>query len=184
MVADVRRIIRTCEVCEVVKPWGNKPPGSRQRLYAGRPWPKVVIDLVGPLPRTKRGNQWILVSTDALPLPDATAPTVATTLDERVFCYYGLPKQIHSDLGRQFQSQLMMERCALWQVDQTHTTPYHPQANGVVECGNRVLGDALQALLLERIQEDWDLVLPHLLTAFRGAPPPSLAQERRLTYSR
>ena len=40
----------------------------------------------------------------------------------------------------------MMELCALWQVDQTHTTPYHPQANGVVERGNRVLGDALRAL--------------------------------------
>ena len=177
MVADVRRILKTCEVCQVAKPGGNKPPGSRQRLYAGRPWQKVAIDLVGPLPRTKQGNQWILVLTDhftrwqdALPLPDATAPTVATTLDERVFCYFGLPEQIHSDLGKQFQSQLMMELCALWQVDQTHTTPYHPQANGVVERGNRVLGDALRALLLERSQEDWDLVLPQLLRAFRGTP--------------
>ena len=46
--------------------------------------------------------------------------------------------------------------------------PYHPQANGVVERGNRVLGDALRALLLERSQEDWDLVLPQLLRAFLG----------------
>ena len=177
MVADVRRILKTCEVCQVAKPGGNKPPGSRQRLYVGRPWQKVAIDLVGPMPKTRRGNQWILVLTDhftrwqdALPLPDATAPTVATTLDERVFCYFGLPEQIHSVLGRQFQSQLMSELCALWQVQQTHTTPYHPQANGVVERGNRVLGDALRALLLERSQEDWDLVLPQLLRAFRGTP--------------
>ena len=44
------------------------------------------------------------------------------------------------------------------------------QANGVVERGNRVLGDALQALLLKRSQGDWNLVLPQLLRAFRGTP--------------
>ena len=173
MVAEVRRTLRSCEVCQVAKPGGNRPPGSRQRLYAGRPWQKVAIDLVGPLPRTRRGNQWILVLSDhftrwqdAIAIPDATAPTVATVLDERVFCYFGLPEQIHSDLGRQFKSQLMAELCTLWRVNQTHTTPYHPQSNGVVERGNRVLGDALRALLLDQGQEDWDLVLPLLLRAF------------------
>ena len=112
MIAEVRRILRSCEVCKVAKPGGNRPPGSR-------PWQKVAIDLVGPLPRTRRGNQWILVLSDhftrwqdAIAIPDATAPTVATTLDERVFCYFGLPEQIHSDLGRQFKYQLMAGLCA------------------------------------------------------------------------
>ena len=75
----------------------------------------------------------------------------------------------------------MMQLCVLWQVDPTHTAPYHPQANGVVEHGNQVLEDALRALLLESSQEDWDLVLPLLVKAFRRTL--SLAQERQLTYS-
>ena len=50
------------------------------------------------------------------------------------------------------------------------TTPYHPQSKGVVARGNRVLGDALQAMLLNRGQDDWDLVLPQLLRAFPGTP--------------
>ena len=119
MVAEVRRLLRTCEVCQMAKPGGNKPPSSRQRLYAGRPWQKVAIDLVGPMPKTQRGNQWILVLSDhftrwqdAIPLTDATAPTVATALDERIFCYFGLPEQLHSDLGKQFQSRLMVEFAA------------------------------------------------------------------------
>ena len=113
MVAEVRRLLPTCEVCQMAKPGG-----------------KVAIDLVGPMPRTQKGNQWILVLSDhftrwqkAILLVDASVPTVATALDERIFCYFGLPEQLHSDLGKQFQSKLMAELCSLWPVDLMHTTP-------------------------------------------------------------
>ena len=113
------------------------------------------------MPRSQKSNQCILILSDhftcwqdVIPLVDATAPTVATALDKKVFCYFGLPEQINSDLGRQFQSQLMAELCSLWQVDQAHTTPYHPQSNRVVERGNRMLRDALMVLLFNCSQED------------------------------
>ena len=80
---------------------------------------------------------------DALPLPDATAPVVADALDSRVFCYFRLPEELHSDRGIQFESDLMTELCTLWRISKTRTSPYHPQSNGVVERGNRALGDSL-----------------------------------------
>jgi hypothetical protein len=40
----------------------------------------------------------------------------------------------------------------------------------VVERNNRVLGDSLRAMLLERTQEDWDWLLPHIMRALRGTP--------------
>ena len=146
-------------------------------MYAGRPRQKVAIDLVGPMPETRAGNRWILVIMDhftrwqdAIPLPNATAPVVAAALDQRVFCYLGLPEQLHSDQGAQFENPLMEELCALWRIDKTHTTPYHPQSNGVVERSNRNLGDSLRTLLLRRGQEEWDLLLPQIMRAFRGTP--------------
>ena len=175
--ADVRRIVRSCEVCQKAKAGGLQPTKGRQRMYAGRPWQKLAVDLVGPMPETRAGNRWILVITDhftrwqdAIPVPDATAPVVAATLDQRVFCYLGLPEQLHSDQGAQFESQLMEELCTLWGVEKTHTTPYHPQSNGLVERGNRSLGDSLRTLLLRRGQEEWDLLLPQIMRAFRGTP--------------
>ena len=177
MTTEVRQVVRTCEVCQAAKSGGTHPAGSRQRLFAGRPWQKVAVDLVGPMPETSRGNKWILVLMDhftrwqdAIPLTDATAPVVASTLDERVFCYMGLPEQLHTDQGAQFESQLLAELCHLWRVTKTRTTPYHPQANGMVERNNRLLGDSLRAMLLDRSQEDWDLVLPQIMRAFRGTP--------------
>ena len=50
MVEDVRRLVGTCEVCQTAKQGGLKKPQGRQHLYAGRPWQKVAIDLVGPCP--------------------------------------------------------------------------------------------------------------------------------------
>ena len=95
---------------------------------------------------------------------------MATTLDQRVFCYFCLPEQLHSDQGTQFKSQPMEELCDLWRVEKTHTTPYHPQSNGLVERGNRSLGDSLRTLLLRRGQEKWDLLLPQIMRAFRSTP--------------
>ena len=121
MTSLIRRIIRSCEVCQTAKHGGAKAAQGKQRLYAGRPWQKVAVDLVGPMPETTKGNSWILVLVDhftrwqdALAIPDATAPVVAAILDERVFCYLGLPEQIHTDQGAQFESQLMTELCQLW----------------------------------------------------------------------
>jgi len=91
--------------------------------------------------------------------------------DQHVFCYFGLPEQIHSDQGAQFQSQLMSDLCCLWGgVNQSKTTPYHPQGNGVVESNNHMLGDALRSLLLGGGQEEWDTVLPQVMRAYRSTP--------------
>ena len=146
-------------------------------MHTGRPWQQLALDLVGPLPTTDRGNQWILVLTDhfsrwqdALALPDATATTVATTLEERVFCYFGLPEQIHTDQGTQFEGELLTELCSRWHISKFRTTPYHPQGNGMVERGNRTLGDTLRTMLLHRSQKDWDLLLPQIMRAYRATP--------------
>ena len=42
----------------------------------------------------------------------------------------------------------MIELRAMWGIKKTRTTLYHPQGNGVVERGNRTLGDALSTPLL------------------------------------
>ena len=64
----------------------------------------------------------------------------------------------------------MNELCYLWSVDKTHTTRYHPQANGIAERTSRVLGDSLRALLINRGRDEWDTILPQIMRAFRGTP--------------
>jgi len=57
----------------------------------------------------------------------------------------------------------MSDICKMWGVNQSRTTPYHPQENGVVERNNRMLGDSLRSLLISRSQEEWDMALPQIM---------------------
>ena len=66
----------------------------------------VAIDILSGLPLATDGSKYILVVTDyftkwseAYPLPDAEAHTCMTALYNN-FSRFGLPKQIHSDQGK------------------------------------------------------------------------------------
>ena len=56
---DIRRFIRSCHVCQVVKRPHEKIPKAPliNISSVGEPFQEVVVDAVGPLPRTKRGYQ-------------------------------------------------------------------------------------------------------------------------------
>lgn len=104
MAAEVQHLLSTCEVCQMAKVRGIQETQGRRRLYAGRPWQRIAIDIVGSMPVTPLGNRWILVFTghftrlqDVLSLPDATMPMMAAALEERVICYFGIPEIIQSD---------------------------------------------------------------------------------------
>jgi len=99
---DVRLRVRQYKICPASKRVPLPGELERRRLFAGQPWQVVAVDLVRPMPPTPRGNSWILVLTDhftrwadALAIPEGSAPTVAKVLDQNVFCYFGLPEQIH-----------------------------------------------------------------------------------------
>ena len=64
----------------------------------------------------------------------------------------------------------MAELCTLWGVKKSHTTPYHPQANGVGERGNSDLGEMLRFLLIGKEEEDCDLLLPQIMRTIRVSP--------------
>ena len=177
MTGDIRRHVASCQTCQQSKTTKTKSAGAKQHLYVGRPWQQLAVDLVGPLQETTRGNSWVLVLTDhftrfsdAIAIPDATAATVATTLDERVFTYFGVPETIHTDQGSNFESELFHECCKLWGCKKTRTAPYTPTGNSVVERGNRVLGSSLRALLLQHEHEEWDQILASLTRALRATP--------------
>lgn len=144
---DIGLWVRQCTKCAKRKSPTRRPRAALANFnYVGFPMERVAIDIMGPLPMSKRGNKFVLVVTDyftkwaeAYALPNQEAVTCADVLVKEFFCRFGVPYSIHSDQGRNFESGLFQEVCKLLDINKTKTTAYHPQSDGLVERLNRTL---------------------------------------------
>lgn len=144
-------------------------------VYSGYPLEKIATDILGELPQTANGNKYILVVadyftkwTEAFALPNIEAKTVAAKIVEEFIVRLGVPEVMHSDQGLQYESRLFQEMCKLLDIQKTHTTPYHPQSDGMVERFNRTLTTMLSGFVNEH-HTDWDVHLPYVMMAYRSA---------------
>lgn len=141
---------------------GQLPHAPLQTSRVSRPYERVALDILGPLPETVGRNKYILVIgdyfskwTEAFPLPNQEAHTIAKALVEEWVCRFGTPRSIHSDQGRSFESTLYKELCQLLNIHKTRRTPYHPQSDGLIERFNRTLLSML-SLFVEENQSNGD----------------------------
>ena len=110
--------------------------------------------------------------TEAYPLPNQEASTVARKLVDEFFLRFSPPEQLHSDQGRNFESQIITEICKLLGIVKSRTTPYHPQSDGLVERFNRTLLNMLSMAVTERPFE-WERHLPRLCLAYNTSVHPT-----------
>lgn len=100
---------------------------------------------------------------------DQKATTVAKVLLEKYFVHYGLPKRMHSDQGRDFESRLIHELLSSLGVEKSRTTPYHPQGDPQPERFNRTLLDML-GTLEPKEKRNWSKHIAHLVHAYNCTP--------------
>ena len=132
------------------------------------------IDLVGPLP-VSGGNRYILTMIDrttrhleAVPLPNATAETVADAYLLHWVARFGVPSHLTSDRGAQFTGQVWACLNKALGTKMHLTTAYHPQANGLVERQHRRMKESLKSRLGTR--PDWHRELWAVLLGIRTTP--------------
>ena len=103
----------------------------------GVPLQQVAMDILGPLPETERGNRYFFCHPRLLYKVDRGCTYVkygSTHMFAYNFvCRFGAPDYLHTDQGRNFESNLFSKICKLLGVSKTRTTPYHPQSDGLVE---------------------------------------------------
>ena len=136
------------------------------------------MDLVGPLPKSSRGHQYILVILDyatrypeAIPLRTMASKGIAREL-VLMFSRVGIPEEILTDQGTPFMSRIMKDLCKLMQIKQLRTSVYHPQTDGLVERFNRTLKQMLKKVM-EAEGRNWDQLLPFLMFSIREVPQSS-----------
>ena len=175
---DVQVFVNACDICARMKKDGKSPRAPLQSYTCGSPLDRIHLDVLGPLPESKQGNKYILVIIDqfskwveAYALPHQGSALIADRLVKKFIATFGIPLEIHTDQGSNFQSALLKEIYRLLGITRTRTTPYHPSSNGQVERFNRTLLQMIRCYLQN--QNEWDEHLELLLAAYRSTPHPA-----------
>ncbi|XP_071695749.1 uncharacterized protein [Rutidosis leptorrhynchoides] len=109
MYRDAAEVIRKCQSCQLHAPVSKAP--RHPMIPVASPWPfcKWAIDIVGPFPAGPGGVKFL----------------------------FGIPNEIVSDNGTQFEGNPFSDWCQELNIKQTFTSVSHPQANGQCEVTNR-----------------------------------------------
>ena len=132
MADDVKDWLSQCVACIKRKsPVGRHHPLGH--IPTGHRWDRIAMDILDVCDPTPEGFRYILVIadyfskwTEAFPMKNKCADTVADILVEKIILRFGMPLVIHSDQGREFENGLMKSLCALLGCTKTRTAPYQP----------------------------------------------------------
>jgi len=176
MARDIRNYIASCELCTQRKSKRRKELAPLIPLpVVGYPFERVSTDFLGPLPKTKSGNQHILTFTDHyskwpifVAVKDTSAKTVADALWDHVITQHGCPRFLLSDRGASYMSELVREICTRLGTEKLNTSPYNPSCNGLQERMNSVILAALSKYVNET-NDNWDENLQSVAFAIRSS---------------
>ena len=172
MANDAYATVKSCRSCNKNRGTAAKHQKLLKLFPASGPLEFVAMDLLGPLPKTKRGNTFVLVITDryskltrAIPLKATKATDIAMAFLDTWVYVYGAPKFLLTDNGPQFVAKFFETICSMLGVRHFTTTAYHPQTNGQAERFNRTIVQRLRHYVAEH-QTDWDLYIQPLTYAY------------------
>lgn len=175
MEQDVRNFCQQCTRCEGRNQPVPAPRAAMGRLYASRPFEVVGLDILTGLPVTPSGNRHLLVVvdffskwTEAFPLKDLSAASVATVFVDQFVARFGCPERVHSDQGGCFVSELLELTCKRLGIERSTISSAHPSGNGIVERANRTVLAMLAKFLDDGSHNRWDEHIPLLMLAYRA----------------
>ena len=128
-----------------------------------------ILDVCDPTPD---GYRYIFVViadyfskwTEAFPMKNKCADTMADILVEKIILRFGMPLVIHSDQGREFEHGLMKSLCSLLGCTKTRAAPYHPESDGMIEHFNQTCLMMLSMFVNDVDRRDnWHELLPYVM---------------------
>lgn len=138
-------------------------------------WQMINIDFFGPLPRSTKGNIYILVITDYLskfslffPHKKATSTSVSRILEDNIFLLFGTLEFLICDNGKQFISKEFESLLKEYNVTPIYIASYHPQTNPT-ERVNRVLKTMIASYIENDDHRKRDIYLSKFACAIRTA---------------
>lgn len=176
MHSDVVQAVLSCDDCISHKHQNHAALGEMGKpKICSRPFQVISIDLVGPLPPTRKQNCYILVVTCCFskycllfPIKRATAEIVTRIIEENIFLVHGIPSTVILDNGKQFTSVTLKQMFEKYKIPKIHFTPkYSPHIN-TVERYNKTIITAISTFI-QNDQRIWDNLIPQIQFALNGS---------------
>ena len=111
-------VSQSCPQCQLGSDYGHRQK-TMGAIQSQGPWDTLSIDIVGPLPADHR-QEFLIVFVDCysqytilVPSSNHTANTVSEALLRHVVPYFGTPRRLLSDRGREFVERNMDQVVAL-----------------------------------------------------------------------
>ena len=179
---DVQTVLRTCTACSRIKASFSTKPAQLHSLEIQGLFARWSVDLLGPLPTSKRGNRYVIVMIEGFSkqleveaLPSKTAANTAYAFVRGVLCRYGACAEVVTDQGAEFQDEFHHTLRAAF-IDHRTTSANHPSANGQAERMVQSIKRALStyAAPSDGKAYDWDEYLPYIALGYRVSVQASL----------
>lgn len=129
MATDCKLYVVLCHVCNKQKKPCRKAKADLGQYHSGIPVERDHVDILGPLPVTKDGNNYSLVIIDQFTkwnewcaIPNQNAETVANVLMYSTIARFECPLELHTDQGRNMDGNIMRQLCSLLDISKTRTT--------------------------------------------------------------
>ncbi|KAG7536593.1 Ribonuclease H domain [Arabidopsis suecica] len=176
MITDCVKFAQKCKRCQLHAPMIHQPSELFSSISAPYPFMRWSMDIIGPLHRSTRGAQYLLVLTDyfskwieAEAYASIKDSAVNTFIWKNIICRHGVPYEIVTDNGPQFISHEFEAFCSEWGIKVSYSTPRYPQGNGQAEAANKTILSNLKKRL-SHLKGGWYDELQPVLWAYRTTP--------------
>ena len=154
-----------CKLCTVCS-WEATLTSRTSTSGLWTSWGRVAIDITAKHPKSRNCYEYVLTVVDyvtkwakANPIRDHKATTVARVLLENCFRRLGMPEDVISDHGAEFEGKLFTGLCKSVNVSKLRTISYRPLINEMVERYHRTFNQ-MSGKVVGEIQRDFDLHVP------------------------
>ena len=167
-------VAQSCPQCQRGSDYGHRQK-TTGTIESKGPWDTLSVDIVGPLPADRR-HEFIIVFVDCfsrytvlVPASNHTADTVSDALLRHVVPYFGTPRRLLSDRGREFVEDVWRKLTHPLGIQRILTSPYHPEGNSINERSHRTMNNMLRACLLRDLpSRKWVVEIPGIMLALNA----------------
>ncbi|XP_049866592.1 uncharacterized protein K02A2.6-like [Pectinophora gossypiella] len=173
---DVTNFINNCDTCLSHKQANHATLGVMGRPKdCSRPFQMISMDLVGPLPPTRRQNAYLFVVTCCFskftlifPIRRATSDIICKILEEQVFLVHGVPSTVLMDNGKQFISNTLKQLYTTYKIPNVQYCPKYTAQVNSVERYNKTIMIAVSSYI-ENDHRLWDVNIPKIQFALNNS---------------